>query len=191
MRTLDAERELLAASLAAASRDVLGEETSDPQKARELLEQGPGAADEDPMPRVDAFDVMVQLSKAVPEEITHDVLELDVNRGHVTLQGVVPSVSDAQIDRRSPEGAPLLPRREGRPHQPVHRGQARSTSSSSSSSARTRRRRRRRPAPTRRRAPRPARRRSRRDRDDAPRALRQAGAARAPAPHHPPRMSWW
>jgi general secretion pathway protein L len=25
------------------------------------------------------------------------VLELDVNRGHVTLQGVVPSVSDAQI----------------------------------------------------------------------------------------------
>lgn len=97
LRTLDAERELLAASLATASHDVLGEETSDPQKARELLEQGPGAADEDPMPRVDAFDVMVQLSKAVPKEITHDVLELDVNRGHVTLQGVVPSVSDAQI----------------------------------------------------------------------------------------------
>ncbi|WP_437577392.1 type IV pilus biogenesis protein PilM [Sorangium sp. So ce887] len=97
LRTLDAERELLLASLATASRDVLGEETSDPQKARELLDQGPAAADEDPMPRVDAFDVMVQLSKAVPKEITHDVLELDVNRGHVTLQGVVPSVSDAQI----------------------------------------------------------------------------------------------
>ncbi|WP_437967645.1 pilus assembly protein PilM [Sorangium sp. So ce260] len=97
MRTLDAERELLLASLATASRDVLGEETSDPQKAHELLDQGPAAADEDPMPRVDAFDVMVQLSKAVPKEITHDVLELDVNRGHVTLQGVVPSVSDAQI----------------------------------------------------------------------------------------------
>ncbi|WP_437734160.1 type IV pilus biogenesis protein PilM [Sorangium sp. So ce1335] len=97
MRTLDAEREILLASLATASRDVLGEETSDPVKARELLDQGPGAADEDPMPRVDAFDVMVQLSKAVPKEITHDVLELDVNRGHTTIQGVVPSVSDAQI----------------------------------------------------------------------------------------------
>jgi general secretion pathway protein L len=48
------------------------------------------------MPRVDAFDVMVQLSKAVPKEVTHDVLELDVNRGHVTLQGTVPSVTDAQ-----------------------------------------------------------------------------------------------
>ncbi|MGK3997978.1 pilus assembly protein PilM [Sorangium sp. So ce1024] len=97
MRTLDAERELLLASLATASRDVLGEETNDPVKARELLDQGPGAADEDPMPRVDAFDVMVQLSKAVPKEITHDVLELDVNRGHTTIQGVVPSVSDAQL----------------------------------------------------------------------------------------------
>ncbi|WP_437833517.1 type IV pilus biogenesis protein PilM [Sorangium sp. So ce1153] len=97
LRTLDAERELLLASLATASHDILGEETSDPEKARELLEQGPGAADEDPMPRVDAFDVMVQLSKAVPKEITHDVVELDVNRGHTTIQGVVPSVSDAQI----------------------------------------------------------------------------------------------
>lgn len=97
MRTLDAEREMLLAALATASRDVLGEETSDPERARELLDQGPGGADEDPMPRVDAFDVMVQLSKAVPKEITHDVVELDVNRGHVTLQGVVPSVSDAQI----------------------------------------------------------------------------------------------
>lgn len=97
LRTLDAERELLLASLATASRDVLGEETTDPDRARELLDQGPGAADEDPMPRVDAFDVMVQLSKSVPKEITHDVVELDVNRGHVTIQGVVPSVSDAQI----------------------------------------------------------------------------------------------
>ncbi|WP_437676205.1 type IV pilus biogenesis protein PilM [Sorangium sp. So ce131] len=97
LRTLDAERELLLASLESASHDVLGEETRDPEKARELLEQGPGAADEDPLPRVDAFDVMVQLSKAVPKEITHDVVELDVNRGHATIQGVVPSVSDAQL----------------------------------------------------------------------------------------------
>ncbi|EYF02916.1 type IV pilus biogenesis protein PilM [Chondromyces apiculatus] len=95
MRGLDAENEALTAALATASRDVLGEETSDPVRARELLESGP-AADEDPMPRIDAFDVMVQLSKAVPKEVTHDVLELDVSRGHATIQGVVPSVADAQ-----------------------------------------------------------------------------------------------
>jgi general secretion pathway protein L len=39
---------------------------------------------------------MVQLSKAVPKELTHDVVELDVARGHVVIQGTVPTVSDAQ-----------------------------------------------------------------------------------------------
>jgi general secretion pathway protein L len=96
VRSLNAEREALVAALSAASRDVLGEETNDPARAREILEQGPGGADEDPMPRVDAFDVMVQLSKAVPQEVTHDVLDLDVTKNHVTIQGTVPSVSDAQ-----------------------------------------------------------------------------------------------
>lgn len=96
LRGLDAEKEGLLASLSAASRDVLGEETSDPERARELLESGPGGGDEDPMPRVDAFDVMVQLSKAVPKEVVHDVIELDVNRAHATITGVVPSVADAQ-----------------------------------------------------------------------------------------------
>ena len=42
------------------------------------------------------MDVMVQLSKAVPKEVTHDVVEFDVTRGHVMIQGIVPSVGDAQ-----------------------------------------------------------------------------------------------
>jgi general secretion pathway protein L len=96
LRTLDAERELLTARLAVASRDVLGEETTEPDKAKELLEQGPGKTDEDPLPHVDAFDAMVALSKAVPKEVVHDVVELDVSRGHVILQGTVPSVGDAE-----------------------------------------------------------------------------------------------
>ncbi len=96
LRTLDAEHELLSARLAVASRDVLGEETTDPDKAKELLEQGPGKNDEDPLPHVDAFDAMVGLSKAVPKEVVHDVLEFDVARNHVTIQGTVPSVGDAE-----------------------------------------------------------------------------------------------
>jgi general secretion pathway protein L len=95
LRTLDSENEMLTARLQATSRDVLGEETSDPARARELLEQGPGNED-DPMPRVDAFDVMVQLSKAVPKDVVHDVLDFDVSRGHVVLQGTVPKVNDAE-----------------------------------------------------------------------------------------------
>lgn len=96
LRTLGAERELLDARLAAAARDVLGEETNDADKVKDLMETGPGKGDEDPMPRVDAFDVMVQLSKAVPKDIVHDVIEFDVARNHAMIQGVVPTVGDAE-----------------------------------------------------------------------------------------------
>ena len=95
-QSLDSEREVLEARLAAVSQEVLGESTTDPEKVRSLLDHG-AAAEEDVMPQADAFDVMVQLSKSVPKEITHDVLEMDVARnGHVTIQGTVPSVADAQ-----------------------------------------------------------------------------------------------
>lgn len=94
-RALDAEHEALLAQLAVASRDVLGEETQDPDRVREMLEQGPGA-EEDPMPKADAFDVMVQLSKAVSDDLVHDVLELDVARGHVKIEGTVPTTKDAE-----------------------------------------------------------------------------------------------
>lgn len=96
LRTLDAEKELLNARLAVATRDVLGEETTDPEKVKELLGEGPGKSDEDPLPHVDAFDAMVALSKAVPRDVVHDVVEMDVSRGHVSIQGTVPSVSDAE-----------------------------------------------------------------------------------------------
>src|SRR4029079_18012187 len=95
LRTLDAEHELLVTRLQAASRDVLGEETDDPDHARDLMGQGPGA-DDDPLPHVDAFDVMVQLSKAVPRDVVHDVIDLDVQRGKVILQGTVHTVGDAE-----------------------------------------------------------------------------------------------
>jgi general secretion pathway protein L len=95
-QSLDSEREVLEARLAAVSQDVLGESTTDPEKVHDLLERG-SAGEEDVMPQADAFDVMVQLSKAVPKEIIHDVLEMDVARnGHVTIQGTVPSVADSQ-----------------------------------------------------------------------------------------------
>ena len=96
VRTLGTEHEMLTAKLSVASRDVLGDETTDPDHAKELLDQGPGKGDEDPMPHVDAFDAMVGLSKSVPPDLVHDVVELDVARGHVTIQGTVPTVGDAE-----------------------------------------------------------------------------------------------
>ena len=96
MRALDTENEALMARLAVATRDVLGEELTDPDKVKEAIDGTTVKADDDPLPHVDAFDVMVQLSKAVPKDIVHDVLELDVARGKAVIQGVVKTVGDAE-----------------------------------------------------------------------------------------------
>jgi general secretion pathway protein L len=48
------------------------------------------------MPHADAFDVMVRLSEAVPTTVTHDVEELDVVSGRVTVRGIVGSIPEAQ-----------------------------------------------------------------------------------------------
>ena len=48
------------------------------------------------LPHADAFDVMVQLAQAVPDGMNHDIEELDVQRGHVSIHGIVPSIPDAQ-----------------------------------------------------------------------------------------------
>jgi len=39
---------------------------------------------------------MVRLSEAVPPSVTHDVEELDVQSGHVTIRGIVGSIPEAQ-----------------------------------------------------------------------------------------------
>jgi len=93
--SLSAERELLLGQVETATEEVFGEATKDVEKARELLDKR-AAADDDPLPKADAFDVLVKFSEAVPKEIVHDVLEWDLNRGHVTIQGTVPSIPDAQ-----------------------------------------------------------------------------------------------
>jgi general secretion pathway protein L len=95
LRALSAERALLDEELKLTTREVFGEETADLARATELFEKGP-AADDDPFPGVDAFDVMIELSKAVPKDVVHDVAELDVARGHAIVQGILPSGTDAQ-----------------------------------------------------------------------------------------------
>ncbi len=92
----DKERQVLEAALGSLTHEVLGEETTDPQRAAELIDKSIVGGEEDPMPRADAFDVMVQLAQAVPETLKHDVEEFDVQRGHVTIHGIVPTIPDAQ-----------------------------------------------------------------------------------------------
>jgi general secretion pathway protein L len=95
LRALSSERAALDERMRAATLEVLGEEVMEVDRATELLEKGP-AGEDDPLPGVDAFDLMVQLSNAVPADVVHDVADFDVARGHAVVQGVLPAGTDAQ-----------------------------------------------------------------------------------------------
>jgi general secretion pathway protein L len=88
--------DMLHEALGLVTKDVLGEETTDADHAAALLSEKAGTPDEDPMPHADAFDVMVRLSEDIPQSMVHDVEELDVQKGHVIVHGIVGSIPDAQ-----------------------------------------------------------------------------------------------
>ncbi len=96
LRSLAHEHEKLSADLGVLTKDAFGEETTDPDHARELLEGATARAEVDPMPHFDGFDAMVELSKAVPIAIVHDVEEMEFSREHLKLRGIVGSASEAQ-----------------------------------------------------------------------------------------------
>jgi general secretion pathway protein L len=95
MRALGRERTALEAELAGATKAYLGAETSDPKAAAEQLDAILGGKGADPMPAVDGFGVLVELSERLPAEIKHEIAELAYNRGDVVLKGMVPTVADA------------------------------------------------------------------------------------------------
>jgi general secretion pathway protein L len=96
MRALDREHELLSSQLAAVSKEVLGEEVTDAESATEAVARAQASEEADPMPQLDAFDVMVKLSEVIPSTMVHDIEEFDMQRGHVKISGVVGSTADAQ-----------------------------------------------------------------------------------------------
>jgi general secretion pathway protein L len=96
LHALGREHEELVQGLAAQSSLVLGEELTDPEAVGEALAHAQAKEEADPMPHVDAFDVMVDLSNAIPMSVTHDIEELDVDRAHVKVNGIVPTTKDAQ-----------------------------------------------------------------------------------------------
>jgi len=95
MSALSAEREGLEQQLAAATQAHFGKKTTDPVVAADLLESAITGKTDDPMPGIDAFDVMVELSERIPAEITHDIAEFDYSRGDVIIKGIVPKIDDA------------------------------------------------------------------------------------------------
>jgi general secretion pathway protein L len=90
------ERVVLEKALGIVTKEVLGEQTESAERANELLSKQTASTDEDPLPHADAFDVMVKLSEHIPSSLTHDIEELDVQKGHVVVHGIVGSIPDAQ-----------------------------------------------------------------------------------------------
>jgi general secretion pathway protein L len=96
LRAITSERGELETRLGAMTKAAFGEETTDPDQANELLTRAQRKEEADPKPELDAFDVIVELSKAVPSEVSHDVEEFDMSRGHVKINGIVPTTPDAE-----------------------------------------------------------------------------------------------
>ncbi|HVJ93978.1 MAG TPA: pilus assembly protein PilM, partial [Labilithrix sp.] len=90
------EKTILEAALGLVSKEVLGEETTSAARAKELLNQQTALNDEDPLPHADAFDVMVKLSEQIPSSMTHDIEELDVQKNHVVVHGIVSTVAETE-----------------------------------------------------------------------------------------------
>jgi general secretion pathway protein L len=96
LHAVHAERDVLESALGAVTKEVLGSEATTAQDTQDLLAKEAALSDEDPMPHIDAFDVMVLLSESIPTSMIHDVEEMDVQKGHVTVRGIVGSIPDAQ-----------------------------------------------------------------------------------------------
>jgi general secretion pathway protein L len=99
LRALGRELDSATAELERITLSAFERSTTDPNEASELLEAAKNRAEADPMPHMDAFDVMVEISKAIPVSVTHDIEELDMQRGHVRMQAVVGTTADASLVR--------------------------------------------------------------------------------------------
>ncbi len=95
LRTLSQQTEVLEEALATVTTQVVGEAIRDPQMAEDAVSVTTTKVD-DPMPTVDGFDLMIEISKAVPPDMTHDIEELDFQKGKATIHGIVATIPEAQ-----------------------------------------------------------------------------------------------
>ncbi|MBL8718065.1 MAG: pilus assembly protein PilM [Myxococcales bacterium] len=101
-RNLEADRKTLEQALEATTREVLGEATSSPKRVEEILASKNPGGDDDPLPRADAMDALVQISELVPTgKMKHDIEKLEVQRQpqggfKVIINGIAPTGADVQ-----------------------------------------------------------------------------------------------
>lgn len=96
LKAIGREREQLVGELAQTSQAVLGKALDDPELVVQALDGARSKDEPDPMPVFDAFDAMVEISKAVPDAYEHDIEEFDMQRTRLKINGVVGTTAEAQ-----------------------------------------------------------------------------------------------
>jgi general secretion pathway protein L len=94
--SLARDNETLAAELGVLSERMLGERLESPEDVLDTLDRGASQLDKDPQIEMDAFDVMIEVSKAIEDDIVHDIDEFDVQSGKVKLTGIVGATEEAE-----------------------------------------------------------------------------------------------
>ncbi len=94
-RVLTSENDALAEAMAMLSKEILQEETDDVEEVLDMLDTGM-KLEKDPQPEVDGFELAIALAEQIPKEYEHDIAELDLQRGHVKLTGLVNDTEHAQ-----------------------------------------------------------------------------------------------
>ncbi|MFK8002989.1 MAG: type IV pilus biogenesis protein PilM [Polyangiales bacterium] len=95
---LSSENERLAAQLTETTETIFGEGTSNVARAESLLQSG--VQTQDPLPTMDAYDVLNAITAAIPVDIDHKTRRLTIEiddearEGRFDLQGTVASIAE-------------------------------------------------------------------------------------------------
>ncbi len=95
-KSLDAENESLKLTLGGLSEQILGERVEDADELTDLLDKTAAQSETDPQVELDAFDILVEVTKAIAEDIVHDIDEFDVQGDKVKLLGIVSATDEAE-----------------------------------------------------------------------------------------------
>jgi general secretion pathway protein L len=95
-QSLDTENESLKQTLAVLSEEVLGEPVESAEDLTAMLDKSAAQSEKDPQVELDAFDVLIEVTKAIEEDIVHDMDEFDVQGDKVKVQGIVSATDEAE-----------------------------------------------------------------------------------------------
>lgn len=94
-RSLAAQKAGLEDQLAAVTSAYLGTASRDPKETAELLTAAIAGKSDDPLPALDGFDVLTALSERIPQEVVHDIVDLDFKKNQVSIKGLVNTIEEA------------------------------------------------------------------------------------------------